>query len=250
MKHSLTARALATSSLGIAALLAGCGDQNTPPKTPTAGAETSATTSILETGAAAMQGKAPVSELNVYLDGFHFASGDPQHQMEAHHFCGVLNEEVIQCALYDGNTDDAHLIGVEYVVSAQVFRSLPEEERKLWHSHAFEVTSGQLIAPGLPTAAEHALMTKLASTYGKTWHTWQTDRGDAVPLGIPHLMMGFTADGQLRPEFATERDKRLGMSTQTKKEDRASIQAPPVESGADAWQNGEAVQLELKPAGK
>ena len=127
MKHSLIARALATSSLGIAALLAGCGDQDAPPKTPTAGAETSATTSILETGAAAMQGKAPVSELNVYLDGFHFASGDPQHQMEAHHFCGVLNEEVIQCALYDGNTDDAHLIGVEYVVSAHVFRSLPED---------------------------------------------------------------------------------------------------------------------------
>lgn len=24
---------------------------------------------------------------------------------------------------------------------------------------------------------------KLAFTYGKTWHTWQVDRGDAIPLG-------------------------------------------------------------------
>jgi len=244
------ARTVAPLAVMAAALLGGCGDQNSPPKTATAGAEKSATTSALETGAAAMQGQAPVSQLNVYLDGFHFASGDPQHQMEAHHFCHVLNDEVIQCALYDGNAKDAHLIGVEYVVSANVFRSLPPEERTLWHSHAFEVSSGQLIAPGLPIAAEHTLMEKLASTYGKTWHTWHTDRGDAVPLGIAQLMMGFTADGQVRRELASERDERLGVSVQSKKQDRANIQPPPIEPGADAWQNGAGVQLELKPTGQ
>lgn len=240
------ARALALAG---AALVAGCGDQNSPPKTATAGAEKSTTTAALETGAAATQHKAPLSELNVYLDGFHFASGNPNEQMEAHHYCGALNDEVIQCALYDGNSEEAHLIGVEYVVSANVFRTLPPDERKLWHSHAYEVTSGQLIAPDLPIAAEHTLMDKLASTYGKTWHTWHTNRGDAVPLGIPQLMMGFTADGQLRRELAGDRDQRFGITTQSKKQDRANIQPPPVEPGADTGQTGDAVQLQPKPAG-
>ena len=28
-------------------------------------------------------------------------------------------------------------------------------------------------------------MQKLVNTYGKTFHTWQVDRGDTLPLGIP-----------------------------------------------------------------
>jgi hypothetical protein len=38
-----------------------------------------------------------------------------------------------------------------------------------------------------------------ANTYGKTFHTWQVDRGDVLPLGPPQLMMSATADGQVQP---------------------------------------------------
>lgn len=38
---------------------------------------------------------------------------------------------------------------------------------------------------------------KQVSTYGKTIHTWQVDRGDTLPLGAPQLMMSPTADGQV-----------------------------------------------------
>jgi hypothetical protein len=231
-----------------ATLLGGCGDENSPPQAPTAGTEKTGKTAVLETGAAALQGKSPLSKLNVYLDGFHFASGDLRGQMEAHHYCALLNEDVIQCALYDGNGEDAHLIGIEYVVSAKVFRSLPEDERALWHSHAFEVSSGQLIAPGIPQPAEHELMEKLVSTYGKTWHTWHTHHGDAVPLGIPHLMMGFTGDGQVREALVAQRDQRFGIDSRDKKKQRADIIPGPVEPGADAWQQDEAVQLDLRRA--
>lgn len=43
--------------------------------------------------------------------------------------------------------------------------------------------SGQLFAPGVPVTAENMEMQKLVDTYGKTWHTWQVDRGDPIPLG-------------------------------------------------------------------
>lgn len=73
-------------------------------------------------------------------------------------------------------------------------------ERKLWHSHDYEVKSGTLVAPGVPVAAEHGVMEQLVGTYGKTWHTWPASGRSSLPLGVPVLMAGFTADGQIEPD--------------------------------------------------
>ena len=40
-------------------------------------------------------------------------------------------------------------------------------------------------APRVPVLAEDLEMKKLINTYGKTFHTWQVDRGDTLPLGTP-----------------------------------------------------------------
>ena len=128
-----------------------------------------------------LQSMEPVAAFNVYVDGFHFLNGDLRAQSEAHHYCSVLNEDVKQCVLFDGNGPDARLTGVEYIVSRRLFETLPREEKVLWHSHAYEVKSGQLIAPGVPETAEHAFMDEMVDTYGKTWHTWQTDQNFALP---------------------------------------------------------------------
>lgn len=52
-----------------------------------------------------------------------------------------------QCLIYDSHEANARLIGVEYMVPRHVYETFPEEERKLWHSHEFEVRSGMLILP-------------------------------------------------------------------------------------------------------
>ena len=148
--------------------------------------------------------------------------------------------------IYDSDKSDARLIGIEYIISEKLFQTLPEEEKKLWHSHVYEVKSGSLIAPRLPDLAENELMKKVIGTYGKTSHTWQVDRGDQLPLGIPKLMMGFTADGQANPQMVAHRDKGYGISSEEKKKARADISAPPIQPGADAWQKGEIIQVEPK----
>ena len=76
----------------------------------------------------------------------------------ADHYCAHLSDEVLQCILYDSNKPGARLIGIEYIVSAKIFESLPAEEKKLWHSHNYEVKSGVLTAPGMPDADEKGLM--------------------------------------------------------------------------------------------
>jgi hypothetical protein len=211
--------------------------------------ERSAKTATLEAGAALLQDKQPLEAINTYVDGFHFYSGDLGSQMEAHHYCAMLNDEAIQCVIYDGNTRAAKLMGVEYIISGRLFAGLPVDEKRLWHSHAHEVRSGQLIAPGIPEIAEKELMRKLAGTYGKTWHTWHTDQQHGIPIGTPMLMMGFTADGQVNELMVAERDRRFGVSSEENRKARADIQYPPIDPHADAWQKGFAMQLRLSQQG-
>lgn len=228
-------------------LLASCGGGNTGSNVQTAGSEKTAKTKTLEAGTALLQNREPLEALNIYLDGFHFYNGNPRGQMEAHHFCSALSEDMNQCVIFDGNTDKSKLMGVEYIISRKLFESLPAEEKKLWHSHVYEVKSGQLIAPGIPEPAEHEFMEKAVDTYGKTWHTWHTDQQHTLPTGPPQLMMGFTADGQVKQDLVSERDKRFGASTEKKRTDRQDIRTPSVAPGADAWQNGQVLQLSLGP---
>ena len=223
--------------------LAACNGGDTHSNVRTPGATESARTHVLEAGAATLQSEPPIRAINAYLDGFHFYSGRMQGQMEAHHYCAIVNEDFIQCVIYDGNLEDAKLMGVEYIVSEKLFATLPSQEKPLWHSHVHEVKSGQLIAPGIPAAAEHQLMEKLVHTYGKTWHTWHTDLDKVLPLGVPQLMMGFTADGQTDPQMIRARDQRFGIDSSRKRQDRADIPTPSIDLGANGWQHGQTIQI-------
>lgn len=239
-----TMKPLAAASLVLCALLAGCGrESNTASPVKAPGAPETARTQALEAGAVALQNKPPIDAINAYLDGFHFYNGRMGEQMEAHHYCANLNEDVTQCVIYDGNARDAKIMGVEYIVSAKLFSTLPPEEKALWHSHVHEVKSGQLVAPGIPEVAEKELMRKLVGTYGKTWHTWHTDQGKNLPLGMPQLMMGFTADGQHDPAMVAARDRRIGVDSAARRKAREDIAAPAIDPGADAWQKGKVVQI-------
>lgn len=199
----------------------------------------------LDFASATAQPKYPLDAISTYLNGFHFYADDMGRQVEATHFCTHLRHDLHQCVIYDSNAADARLIGIEYIISAEKFATLPEDEKKLWHSHHYEVKSGMLVAPGIPDLAERSYFEDLVSTYGKTFHTWQYDKAD-FPFGIPQLMMGFTDDGQADENATRERDERLGVSTPDKRRDRADIPMPDVDPAANSWQSGRSVQTTLE----
>lgn len=238
MKYLLIFSALALGAIS-------CGGDNTGSNVKSPGAEKTAKSKTLEAGADLLQDKGPLKKINAYLNGFHFYNGNINAQMEAHHYVSQINEDVHQAIMYDGNGEDAKIMGVEYIISERLFKTLPEEEKKLWHSHHHEVKSGALIAPGIPEIAEHELMEKLVSTYGKIIHTWHTDQDRVLPVGAPQIMMGFTKDGQLRPELLSARDKRFNISSAEKKKNRADIPWPTVDPMANAWERGEVRQLAI-----
>lgn len=192
------------------------------------GAPKSAETKALEVGANLLQNDSPLSAINIYLVGFHPLKDHPSRQMEAHHYCHQVNEDFAQCVLFDGNSKDANLSGIEYIISESLFDSLPESEKSYWHPHNGEILSGQLVAPGMPQGAEKVLMKKKLNSYGKTWHVWNTGmasmQADRLPLGTPELAWSFNRDGEAITGLIEQRDRRLRMSTIDKRKDREDLQ--------------------------
>jgi len=181
------------------------------------------------------------NEMVVFLNGFHFLSGNGSAEISANHYCTILSDDFLQCTVYNSNTTPAHLVGIEYIVSTALFETLDYEERQLWHSHGYEVTSGSLIEPGMPASIDLSIMKVLVGTYGKTVHSWRFDEKDnPVPIGVPELVMGYTKDGQICETFIEARDELFGISTTEVRAARtaAGITTPEAVPGADSWKYG------------
>jgi hypothetical protein len=157
-------------------------------------------------------GGSPVDQFHGYLCAYHLAKKDPKFVVEAHHYCAAVNDDVHQCVIFDTNGKNARILGVEYIITDAIYQKLPEEEKKYYHPHRYEVIGGLLIAPGMPAEAEKGFMEKLVTTWGKTWHTWP-DPTTPVPIGEPMLMWSLTADGQHDARVVAARDKEFGVKT-------------------------------------
>lgn len=150
----------------------------------------------------------------------------------------ISDDEVRQCLLYDSDGPGARLIGIEYMITEALYETLPQDERRLWHSHVYEVKSGMLIMPNrnvseaLWEVAENKEMEQVVNLYGKVYHLWQTDKGHKLPLGEPQLMTSFTADGQFDFEkHVGGRDRRFGSDYRRKADARKDIAEPQIHPG-------------------
>jgi hypothetical protein len=177
---------------------------------------------------------APVSNHHLFFCGFHIAKKNPKFQVTTMHYCGIRGEGdsgMHQCLLYSSAGRDAKLLGVEYIIMDRLFQGLPDEEKKYWHPHTYEVLGGGLVAP----MGEEEELRDLLTTWGKTWHTWP-DPTTAVPIGEPLLMWALTGDGQADKTMVAERDKEFAVSTAKIREKRVDAiglevpQVPPPES--------------------
>ncbi|KAJ9203413.1 hypothetical protein C8Q69DRAFT_471295 [Paecilomyces variotii] len=208
---------------------------------------------VLETGAGILQDFQPVKQICAFLNAFHIYANDPSRCVEANHYCSHITEDIRQCLIYDSPKPNARLIGVEYMVTPRLYETLPREERRLWHSHEFEVKSGMLVMPvpqGVPepvwSKAESSEMEEIIPLYGKTFHFWQVDRGDTVPLGMPQLMGSFVDEDMVKRTFPSldkmieDRDQRFHLDHKTKAKAREYIENPKKHPDADGfWEDYE-----------
>ncbi|KAF9987247.1 hypothetical protein BGZ65_004517 [Modicella reniformis] len=217
--------------------------------------QVSSGTAALAAGAKILQSFKPLSGICESLCGMHLFPNDPKRQTIAYHYCHMIDEDRRQCLLYDSNSENAKLVGVEYVISEKLFKSLDEDEKKYWHSHKYEVESGLLVLvakamvpESVAQAAEMTPFQILVNTYGKTIQLWPVDeKGECsshIPTGPPRLLMSFTRDEQVNIGLLHKRDQDMGISTaQKRKEREGKIQGNPVADGADQWEKGKPWQI-------
>jgi hypothetical protein len=217
---------IALASIFLLGPMAGVQAQNPGHANPPGDAKTTKTRT-LSTGAKIIQSHAPLDQLTLYLSGFHTMKDNPQEQIEASHYCRQVNQDFAQCVLFDSESRDANLTGVEYIISEKLFNSLPAEEKQYWHPHNYEIFSGELVAPGLPDSVEKTTLKDKINSYGKTWHLWASGTPgsppQSLPLGPPHLAWSFNHDGEVKPELVKERDSRLKVNTTEKRNQRADM---------------------------
>ncbi|GAB2299014.1 Oil body-associated protein 2A [Dionaea muscipula] len=216
------------------------GTENKPPGKPMSMGQT-----LLEKGTAMMQSLKPIKQFSQHACTFALYSHDLSRQIETHHYVSRLNEDFLQCAVYDSDDRSARLIGVEYIISDRMLEALPAEEQKLWHSHAYEIKSGLWVTPRVPEGVVKPELDRLAKTYGKFWCTWQVDRGDVLPMGEPALMVSPQPDHPTgtvlmmpEPELVMRRDDKYNVKTESLAALRVDIAGPiRINPNADYWRN-------------
>ncbi|KVH89429.1 Protein of unknown function DUF1264 [Cynara cardunculus var. scolymus] len=195
------------------------GDGSVPPGKPmTVGQQ------VIDKSSQLMQTLKPIKNMSLHVCTFALYGHDMSRQIETHHYVTRLNQDFLQCAVYDSDDPSARLIGVEYIVSDRIFDTLATDEQKLWHSHDHEVTSGLWINPG-----------------------------DRLPLGAPALMMSpqLVNMGVIKPDLVKLRDNKYKISTDELRASRANIPVskPGIARASDYWmQTGKGFAVDIKPA--
>ncbi|ONM38120.1 Oil body-associated protein 2A [Zea mays] len=111
----------------------GGGSSTAPPGQPTTVAS-----KVLDMGAAAMQSLRPVKQAKQHMCTFALYAHDPKRQVETHHYVSRLNQDFLQCAVYDSDKavrpdlvrkrDDRYGLSTEELRAARADVEAPAEE--------------------------------------------------------------------------------------------------------------------------
>ena len=105
-----------------------------------------------------------------------------------HHHCKVYDDLTASCLLFPtGMGDQDKPYGIEYVIPANLYDILPEEEKKYWHYHLTELPKVHATTPDLTPEEAAKVSPVLNETYGKVMYFWQL--GDELPIGQPKAVI-------------------------------------------------------------
>ncbi|MDH3256869.1 MAG: OBAP family protein [Nitrospinota bacterium] len=126
-----------------------------------------------------MAEKAPPSPLDgytIHVTAPHVMDGEVMGPF--HHYCKPINDDIIQCILFESTEPNARMTEVEYMISKKLARKvIPEWSHKQnWHDHKQEIETGR-VAVIHPTdeKAVKDLVDHVSDTDGIIFHLWPKD---------------------------------------------------------------------------
>lgn len=117
------------------------------------------------------------------VDGIRHVYDDPT--LRVYHYCTPNDKILMVCQLYDSSSPNATLIGIEYMITPQDYKALPDRDKPNWHYHqlAFSPDRAAPHFPQLSPEQEQTTLKSLADTYGKVIITWNPN--DKLPAFPP-----------------------------------------------------------------
>jgi protein tyrosine phosphatase (PTP) superfamily phosphohydrolase (DUF442 family) len=125
----------------------------------------------------------PQGHLNAVRHNFDDSS------LRVEHFCKPHDRVMMVCQLYDSNSANATLIGIEYIITQEQYDSLPNREKPYWHAHREELRPERADPkmPELSPEQAQAEMAKMFPTWGKVIITWIPS--DDLPSFPPQVQL-------------------------------------------------------------
>lgn len=125
----------------------------------------------------------PQGHLNAVRHNF----DDPSLRVE--HFCKPHDRVMMVCQLYDSNSVNATLIGIEYIIPQAQYDSLPNRDKPFWHAHREELKPERAdpMMPELSPEQAQAEMVKMLPTWDKVIITWIPS--DDLPSFPPQVQL-------------------------------------------------------------
>ncbi|MDQ6722813.1 MAG: OBAP family protein [Thermoproteota archaeon] len=149
-----------------------------------------------------------------HLSAIRHVFDDPALRVQ--HYCKPNDKIVLVCQLYDSISSNATLIGIEYIITADQYKALPDREKPNWHYHAIEFATNRAdpMFPELAAAQAKAVSGKLMDTYGKVILTWDPkDKLPVFPAQVEIVQHPFMVNQTITPQM----NKYTGSFNQTLK---------------------------------
>jgi hypothetical protein len=107
--------------------------------------------------------------------------------LDVHIYCSVGSGGIMaSCLLFDGNSKNSSLIGIEYIISSKQYASLNDREKPNWTPVAGEAQS-DLRFPNLTPQEIQGFFKSLEGAYTKLIVTW--DPLDNLPFYPPQVIV-------------------------------------------------------------
>jgi hypothetical protein len=152
----------------------------------------------------ATSGGKPVDGYNLpqgHITAIRHVFDDPS--LRVHHYCKMSDKIFLVCQLYDSESQNATLIGMEYIITHEQYNSLPDREKPNWHYHKIEFVPNRADPkfPELNAQQTQSEMMKAMDTYGKVIITWNpNDNLPAFPPQEQQVEHPFMVNATVKPE--------------------------------------------------